>query len=64
MKPCAYCRGRKVEYHYDGNYKLTVRCIKCGTEVKTPYSTKDHATGHWNMKMAAIEKASKEAAAV
>lgn len=63
MKPCAYCKGRKVEYHCDGNYKMTVKCSKCGAEVKTPYSTYDNAAGYWNMKMTAVEKARKEAEA-
>lgn len=65
MKPCFFCAGRKFRLIRDNTLKVTVKCEKCGAEVKTPYLTEDSARGYWNMKTAELEKAAnkKQAAA-
>jgi RNase P subunit RPR2 len=63
MKPCASCGGRKVKYKRDTERRITVRCEKCGAEVRTPYFTEDSARGFWNMKQHDIEVQRKRAEA-
>jgi len=63
MKPCYYCNGRKFQYIRDDDLKISIRCEKCGGEIKTPYLTLDSARGYWNMKMATLEKNNKQEAA-
>ena len=66
MKNCFYCGSRKFRYLRDAELKVTVKCKKCGAEVRTPYLTEDSARGYWNMKQASLERAAgikKEAAA-
>ena len=59
MKNCFYCGGRKVKYQRDAELRVTVKCEKCGAEVRTPYVTEDSARGHWNMIQARLERAAK-----
>ena len=59
VKNCFYCGGRKVKYVRDSELRVTVQCVKCGAEVKTPYITEDSARGYWNMKQAEFEHAAK-----
>lgn len=60
MKPCAYCNGRKVIFLRDEELRITVKCEKCGVEVRTPYLTEDSARGCWSTKMATLEREAKE----
>lgn len=60
MKPCTYCNGRKVQLLRDDELRITVRCEKCGAEVRTPFLTEDSARSCWSTKMATLEKEAKE----
>lgn len=60
MKPCFYCAGRKFRYLRDEDHRITVKCEKCGSEIKTPNITEDSARGYWNTKQAALAHAAKK----
>lgn len=59
MKPCFYCGGRKVKYNRDADLRVTVKCEKCGSEVKTSYLTEDSARGFWNMRQKSLENSAR-----
>ena len=52
-----------MKYKRDTELRITVRCEKCGAEVRTPYFTEDSARGFWNMKQHDIEVQRKRAEA-
>lgn len=60
MKSCFHCNGRKMKFDRDNELRITVRCEKCGAEVKTPCFTVDSAKGYWNMKQHAFEHQAKK----
>lgn len=59
MKPCYYCKGRKVRYYRDPELRIIVQCAKCGAKVHTPYVLEDGANGYWNTKQVALEHCAK-----
>lgn len=62
MKSCFYCKGRKVRYIRDDMMRITVKCEKCGAEVRTASLTTDNAVGCWNTEQARLENITKAAA--